>query len=135
MPSNINLADDNGCFVCGKLNPIGLKLDFAFEGDEYVTYFTPMKEHQGWVGIVHGGIVATVLDEVMTRSIHAKGINAVTGEITVRFKQPARVGHKLRFAGRIVEENSRLIFCTARATDEDGTLIAEATGKMIRIAK
>jgi uncharacterized protein (TIGR00369 family) len=134
MPSDIQLADDNGCFVCGKLNPIGLKLEFEFEGDEYVTYFTPAKEHQGWAGIVHGGIVSTVLDEVMTRSIHVKGINAVTGEMTVRFRKPTPVGRKLRFAGRVESENGRVISCSARATDEDGTLLAEATGKIIKIA-
>ncbi len=136
MPSDIRLADDNGCFVCGKSNPIGLKLEFAFEGDEYVTYFTPRKEHQGWVGIVHGGLVATVLDEVMTRSIHVRGINAVTGEMTIRLKRPAPIGRRLRFAGKLDEEraNSRVILCSAKATDEDGTLLAEATGKIVRIA-
>lgn len=136
MPSDIRLADDNGCFVCGKSNPIGLKLDFEFEGDEYVTYFTPKKEHQGWVGIVHGGLVSTILDEVMTRSIHERGINAVTGEMTVRLRRPAPIGRRLRFAGKIDEErpDSRVILCSARATDEDGVLLAEATGKIVRIA-
>lgn len=133
MPDELKLEDDNGCFVCGKANPIGLKLEFAFEGDEYVTYFTATKEHQGWSGIVHGGIVSTVLDEVMTRSIHAQGINAVTGEMTVRFRKPTPVGKRLRFAGRVESENGRVISCSAKATDEDGALLAEATGKIIRI--
>lgn len=135
MPRHLELGDDDGCFACGKSNPFGLQLEFATEGEEYVAYFTPEKRHQGYVGIVHGGIVSTVLDEVMARYVHVLGHSAVTGEMTVRFKRPARVGHKLRFAGRIEEENSRMILCSARATDEDGTLIAEATGKMIRVAK
>lgn len=137
MPSDIRLADDNGCFVCGKSNPIGLKLEFAFEGDEYVTYFTPKKEHQGWVGIVHGGLVATVLDEVMTRSIHVRGVNAVTGEMTVRLKRPAPIGSRLRFAGKTDEmrPNSRVILASARATDEDGVVLAEATGKIVRVSE
>jgi len=134
MPSEIELNDDNGCFVCGKSNPIGLKLDFAVEGDEYVTYFTPAKEHQGWVGIVHGGIVSTVLDEVMTRSVHVRGISAVTGEISVRFRKPTPVGKRLRFAGRVESENGRVISCSARATDEDGMPLAEATAKIIKVA-
>ncbi len=135
LPSNIELADDNGCFVCGKSNPIGLKLEFDTEGDEYVTYFTPAKEHQGWVGIVHGGIISTVLDEVMARYCHVLGYNAVTGEMTVRLKRPAGIGQKLRFAARIDEmkPNSRVILCSARATDEDGVPIAEATGKIVRV--
>lgn len=121
--------------MCGKANPIGLKLEFDTEGDEYVTYFTPRKEHQGWVGIAHGGIIATVLDEVMTRYCYALGYNAVTGEMTVRLKRPAGIGRRLRFAARIdeVKANSRVILCSAYATDEDGTVIAEATGKIVKV--
>jgi len=134
VPSHLELGDDDGCFACGKSNPFGLKLEFDREGDEYVTYFTAQKRHQGYVGIVHGGIVSTILDEVMARYVHVLGHSAVTGEMTLRFKRPARVGQKLRFAGRIEQENSRLILCSARATDEDGTVIAEATGKMVRVS-
>jgi len=119
VPSHLELGDDDGCFACGKSNPFGLKLEFDREGDEYVTYFTAQKRHQGYVGIVHGGIVSTILDEVMARYVHVLGHSAVTGEMTLRFKRPARVGQKLRFAGRIEQENSRLILCSARATDED----------------
>ena len=132
--SNISqLDDDNGCFVCGKSNPIGLKLEFEVEDDEYVTYFTPRKEHQGWLGITHGGIVCTVLDEVMARCLYELGHNAVTGEMTVRMKRPALTGACLRFAGKIESENHRVINCSARATDESGNVIAEATGKMVRV--
>ena len=135
MPSKLDLADDDGCFACGKSNPIGLKLEFDREGDEYVTCFTPAKQHQGYVGIVHGGILSTILDEVMARYVHVLGHSAVTAEMTVRLKRPARIGRKLRFTGRIEETNSRMILCSARATDEDGTLIAEATAKMVRVAQ
>lgn len=134
MPTVLPLEDDNGCFACGKSNPIGLKLEFAIEGEEYVTYFTPKKEHQGWVGIVHGGIASTILDEVMARYVYILGHNAVTGEITVRLKKPARVGQRLRFAGKMEREDRRVIDMSARATDEDGSLIAEATGRMVRVA-
>ncbi|MCL5104102.1 MAG: PaaI family thioesterase [Armatimonadetes bacterium] len=133
MPSELELADDNGCFVCGKLNPIGLKLEFDREGDEYVTYFTPGKQHQGYVGVTHGGIVSTVLDEVMARYVHVLGYMAVTGEMTIRLRKPARTGVRLKFAGKIESESGRLISTSARATDDEGTLVAEATGKMIRV--
>ena len=133
MPSELELADDNGCFVCGKLNPIGLKLEFDQEGDEYVTYFTPGKEHQGYVGVTHGGIVSTVLDEVMARYVHALGFRAVTGEMTVRLLRPAATGKRLRFAGRVIFARGRVISTSARATDDDGALVAEATGKMIKV--
>lgn len=134
MSAKIELADDNGCFVCGKLNPIGLKLEFAREGDEYVTYFTPRKEHQGYVGIVHGGLVSTILDEVMVRDAWDRGLNVVTAEITVRFKRPAEISRRLRFGAKIESESARLIGCSARATDPDGMLIAEASGRLMRIS-
>ncbi len=96
----LGLADDDACFVCGKSNPIGLKLEFAQEGDEYVTYYTPLKVHQGYFGITHGGIVSTVLDEVMARYCRELGHKAVTGELVIRLRKPARTGARLRFAGR-----------------------------------
>jgi len=134
LPSKLELADDSWCFVCGAANPVGLKLEFAEEGEEYVTYFTPEKQHQGYLGIVHGGIVSTVLDEVMARLVHVRGLNAVTAEMTVRLKKPAPLGKRLRFAGRIDSEEGRVIQCSARATDEDGQLLAEATARMLKVA-
>lgn len=133
LAGNLNLADDNWCFVCGRLNPIGLKLDFVDEGDEYVTYFTPSKEHQGWAGVTHGGIVSTLLDEVMARKIHVQGIKAVTGEIGVRFRKPALVGTRIRFAGKVLSESGRVIYTSGRATDEAGNVLAEATGKIVKV--
>lgn len=133
MPSKLDLADDGGCFACGKSNPIGLKLEFTIEGEEYVTYFTPKKEHQGYLGIVHGGVVSTVLDEVMARYVYILGKRAVTGEMTVRLKKPVPVGKRLRFAGRIDDENNRLILTSAAVTDEESQILATATAKMVKV--
>lgn len=133
MPTKLDLNDDNGCFACGKANPIGLKLEFVIEGDEYVTYFTPRKEHQGWHGIVHGGIISTVLDEVMARSVYTAGHNAVTGEITVRLKRPAQIGQRLRVAGKMESEDRRVIHTSAKITDDNGATIAEATARMVKV--
>lgn len=134
MPSKLELSDNNECFVCGKNNPIGMKLEFAIEGDEYVTHFTPRKEHQGWQGIVHGGIVSTVLDEIMGRYTHILGLHAVTAEITVRLKRPMRVEETYKITGRVDSEKGRVVHCSAQATDKDGQLIAEATAIMIKVA-
>jgi uncharacterized protein (TIGR00369 family) len=131
MSTIIDLKDDNGCFACGKSNPIGLKLEFSVEDDEYVTYFNPRKEHQGWADIVHGGIISTILDEVMARYVYKLGHLAVTGEINIRLKKPARVGERLRFAGKVESVDRRIIRTSARATDSEGTLVAEAAAKMV----
>lgn len=135
MPESLDLADDNRCFACGKLNPIGLKLEFEERDGEYVAYFTPGREHQGFAGIVHGGIISTVLDEVMARYAWVLGRRAVTGEINVCLRRPARVGSRLRFAGRIDSEDRRLIRASARATDESGAVVAEATARMVKVAQ
>ena len=63
----MTLAADGKCFACGADNPIGLKLQFECEGDDYVTRFLTAEEHSGWAGLVHGGLLATLLDEVMVR--------------------------------------------------------------------
>ena len=133
MSEDIKLNDDGGCFVCGQSNPIGLKLELTQEDDEYVTYFTPQKEHQGFEGITHGGIISTVMDEVMARYTHVLGYSAVTGEITVRLKRPAHIGNKLRFSGCILSEEGRVINCGAEAMDEDGEIVATATAKMVKV--
>lgn len=133
MPKMLELSDDDGCFVCGRSNPIGMKLDFIEENGEYITYFTPKKEHQGYQGITHGGIISTVMDEIMARYTHILGYHAVTGEITVRLKRPAHIGNRLRFVGRILSEEGRIINCGAEATDDEGKVIATATAKMVKV--
>jgi acyl-coenzyme A thioesterase PaaI-like protein len=88
----MRLGVDDMCFACGEKNPIGLKLEFRFEGDEYVTTFQVRPEYQGWAGIAHGGLVATVLDEVMARLLWEKQINAITGKLEVRYHKPVPIG-------------------------------------------
>lgn len=129
----MELDDDRMCFACGPRNPIGLKLTFEFDGDRYVTRFTPKQEHQGYVGVTHGGIVSTVLDEVMARLLCVRGYQAPTAELTVRLKRPARTGHELTFLGWIVGERGRVIDCAAEARDASGELIAEATARMMKV--
>ena len=133
MAEKLELIDDSWCFVCGKANPIGLRQRFVMEGDEYVTYFTPNKEHQGYKGIMHGGITSTLLDEVMARYAMSKGCYSVTAELTVRFKKPGVIGKRLRFAAKVESVTGRAVNTSATATDEDGTVIATATGRMVRM--
>jgi len=127
----MDFLDNDGCFACGKANPMGLHLNFTEEGDEYVSYFTPRIEHQGWKGVVHGGLLGTVLDEVMVRRAHSSGMDAVTGELTVRYKKPTPVGRRLRFAARIESVEGRVIHMTANVADDDRTVFATAKGRII----
>ena len=124
--ARLRLDVDGMCFACGPRNPIGLKLDFHFDGEDYVTTFEVKPEYQGWSGLAHGGLLATVLDEVMTRLLWAKEITTVTGRLEVRYRQPAPIGSVLEIRGRITRRRSPLIETEAAATAADGTVVAEA---------
>lgn len=129
----MELADDDMCFVCGQGNSIGLRLAFEFEGDRYVTRFTPSRQHQGYIGVTHGGIVSTVLDEVMARLVHVRGYQAVTAELTVRLKRPAVTDGELTFTGWIVGERGRVIDCAAEARNARDEVVAEATSRLMKV--
>jgi len=122
----VKLDVDDMCFACGRKNPIGLKLQFHFDGDNYVTTFEVRPEHQGWAGIVHGGLLATALDETMARLLWEKDINAITGRIEVRYHKPVRIGDSLQIRGRITRRRSPITETTAEAVRPDGTVVAEA---------
>ena len=127
------LRDDGWCFACGPHNPHGLHLtDFRLEDEQYICHFTAQRHHQGWMGLVHGGIVATLLDEIMTRMLWEQGIDAVTGELTVRYRQPAATGELLTIRGWIKRKYGKLIATEARAELADGAIVAEAQAKFIQ---
>jgi len=120
------------CFACGKDNPISLGLNFNSVGENKVTaVFEPGREHQGYEGIIHGGIISTLLDEAMVSAIIANGIEAVTAELTVRFKEETRLGEKLRVEGYITNNKSRLIFTEGILTNENGDIKAKARAKFM----
>ena len=129
----MKLSDEGMCFACGANNPIGLKLTFTLEDGKYVTHFTPRREHQGYTGITHGGILSTVLDEVMARLVYTMNQRAITAELKVRLKKPVPTGEELIVSGWVVSEARRLIECAAEARDTSGEIVAEATGKMVKV--
>ncbi len=120
------------CFVCGDKNDIGLKLDFYEKDGKARAEFTPTKSFEGYKGILHGGILSTLLDEVMIKSILAKGILTVTSQIEVKFKKPAIIGEKLIIEGEIMGERGRLVLTEGKVFKEDGIVVAEAKGKFFR---
>lgn len=121
------------CFACGPNNPIGLKLQFHFEGDKFVARFTPRREHQGYDDVMHGGIMSTLLDEAMAKLVYEKGHTALTADMHVRFKKPAKIGEELTVSGWIVSEVRRIINCAAEARNPEGELVAEADAKFVKI--
>jgi uncharacterized protein (TIGR00369 family) len=128
---DLDLNDDGMCFGCGQHNPVGLKLAFHWQDEEYVAEFTPAREHQGWMGITHGGILATLVDEAMGNLAWNSGYRAVTAEMSVRYKRPSQTGEQLLIAGSIASVEGRLVSCKAEIRKPDGTVIVEATAKMV----
>jgi uncharacterized protein (TIGR00369 family) len=120
-----------GCFVCGDCNPHGLGARFYWDGRKACTDIVVMAEHEGYKGICHGGILASLLDEVMVKAILATHRFAVTAEINVRYVQPVRTGTHLHFVGQVVGTRGRLYRATSEATDSDGTVVARAEAKFL----
>ncbi len=129
---SIKLEDDSYCFACGKKNECGLKLSFNYSEGKLTSEFTPLKMHQGYKDITHGGIITTVLDEAMIQAAIAEGIMPVTAEITIRLKKPLIVNEAAIVEAEIKKKGSRLIEAQARLLKKaDNTVIAEASAKLI----
>ncbi len=128
------LRDNQGCYVCGRKNPIGLSVEFEIDRSARAIHalFTPSPAHQGYKGIVHGGILSALLDEAMAKLAFSLGIPAVTAEITVKFKAPAAPGERLSVSGRLTQETKRLVLAEA-AIARGPVVIAEARGKLLRV--
>jgi acyl-coenzyme A thioesterase PaaI-like protein len=125
-------TDYQGCFVCGQRNPYGLQLVFRQEEQSIVADFQPREEHQGFPGVIHGGIVASVLDEVLGRtpylSEHPEW--TLTGRLELRYRRYVPFGPLLRVRATLEKANRRMyqargILTLAEREDE---VLAEATG-------
>ncbi len=123
-----------GCFVCGDDNAIGLNLNFQWDGEVARTKWLPDSKHEGYKGIVHGGLLAAVLDEVMIKAALAKDIRCVTASMEVKYKAPAEVGDELLFEGRITEQRGRIILTVGTVQNSHGKVVAEATGKYMTVS-
>jgi len=88
---------------------------------------------QGWEGVVHGGLLATVLDEVMIYAAGSNGLRCVTGEITVRYVKPARTGDAYRLAGRVTGAKGKIVLAESELLGGDGEVFARAAGKLFKV--
>ena len=133
----LELIDDHYCFACGADNPDGLGVDWVVEGRACHGVFTPKRKFQGWKGMVHGGILAALLDEAMTRLAWIACGGAMTAEMTVRFLQPALTQDKIFAAGEIISENRKIVGMRAflHKNTLSGALIARSTGKAFKMGK
>lgn len=130
----LQVRADHGCFGCGAANPHGLHLTFTTTDAGVSATFTPLEVHQGYEHVVHGGIISTLLDEVMAWAVAAAGIWAVTGEMQVRFRRPLLVGESVTLRGSVTDIRSRAISASGQVIREsDGEMIATATAMFVRV--
>jgi uncharacterized protein (TIGR00369 family) len=120
--------DYQGCFGCGRDNPLGFKLSFRWDGRVASSEFTPEHDYQGWPGLLHGGITACLLDEAMGYAALFEVGRCVTAKMNIKLTKPVPVGKKLRIAASIRKKSRKLVETEARITLEDGTLVAEGVG-------
>lgn len=124
------------CFGCGSENPHGLVLRFrAFDDGRVWAAFTPTRLHEGYLGMVHGGITATMLDEAMSWAITNSGDIAVTARMDIAFRRPLVIGREVRVTATISKRRSRAIVANAELRDV-GTreLLAESEGRFVRVS-
>lgn len=131
----LQLADDQMCFGCGGRNARGLKLQFTLDETRHRirAEWTPIKEHQGYAEIVHGGMIGLVLDELMGNLLWKMGRPSVTAEMSVRFLKPAHVGHPLHAEAWISSHKGRIAHVEAVARNAAGVAVAEAKGRFVQV--
>jgi acyl-coenzyme A thioesterase PaaI-like protein len=122
------------CFGCSKRNPIGLHLSFQMEDGEVRAHFTPQAEHQGWPGFMHGGLVATMLDEAMGWVTMSHGIWAVTGKIDVRYREPVPLFRPVTVVGIIQKNRGRWVLVRAEIRSSVGVVLSEADAIFMRVS-
>jgi uncharacterized protein (TIGR00369 family) len=118
----------HNCFACGTLNEHGLGLQIHVEPGRSWTELELQPQFEGWEGIAHGGILCTILDEVMAWALVAEDNWGVTARMSVEFRKPVAVGTRLRADGWILRSRRRLVETAARIVDETGLEVATATG-------
>lgn len=137
--SLISLIDNNHCFVCGSSNPLGLKIPVKkYIKDNTVSFtWVPDSNHQSYAGIVHGGILATILDEAMGYAIMGENIDRriVTLEYTLNYRHPTPVGLPLKVVAKMGSQRHLIIQAKGTIYAPDGTVLVEASGKFYEITK
>jgi acyl-coenzyme A thioesterase PaaI-like protein len=129
-----NLDDDGNCFACGKHNPhgLGMKVEVFAEDQSAVCRIVLPRRYQGWAGIAHGGIVATLLDEIMAHAVVRHIGQGVTTGMETTFRAPVPLQQELLVRGWIARDRGRM--CLTEATvslAEGGQLLAHAAAKFL----
>jgi acyl-coenzyme A thioesterase PaaI-like protein len=124
------------CFVCGLESPVGLKLRFSDNGiDEVRAVFTVNDVYQGYPGVVHGGVVAAMLDEAAGRTVMITDPNRfmMTAKIEIKYRQPVPTEQPLTLVGHLTKDRGRVAQAHGEVRLPDGSVAAEADLMLIEI--
>jgi uncharacterized protein (TIGR00369 family) len=128
------LIRDDHCFVCGKKNELGLKLVFTYPRPGRAEAACTVPEHfSGWRRLVHGGLLSTLLDEVMAHACLSGEGAAVTMELTVRFLKPLEVGELVRISGEIQEVKGRILVTRGEVLNSSGETVARGSARFLKV--
>jgi uncharacterized protein (TIGR00369 family) len=127
-------AAQNRCFGCGPANPAGLHLDFLLAEDGAVVCFTTVPAtFDGHPGYLHGGIIATLLDETMSKALRAHGLSTMTRHLETDYLRPVPSGEPIRMEGRILRGEGRKHWTEARIRNAAGKELAHGKGLFIEV--
>ena len=133
--TDLGVRFDHWCFACGQLNNAGLQLDVHVSRDRAEATYTVQRRHQGYEGVLHGGVVTALLDEVMGWAIFHQGIWAVTARIAVTFRKAISLDDEVRAVGEVTRDRGRLIEAHGwLRRGVDGELLAEAEATFRRMS-
>ena len=122
---------DHNCFACGRTNPIGMRLQIELGDGTARTEWAGGQDFEGWEGKLHGGILATLLDEVMAWAPSSYDSWAVTAEMNIRYRSPANPGERLTAEARVVNRRRRIYEVHGEVHGADGRMIVEADGRFL----
>lgn len=127
-------AAQNRCFGCGPANAAGLQLEFFLSQDGSVVAFPAIPERfEGPPTYLHGGIIATLLDEAMSKAVRARGVTAMTRQMEVDYRRPVPSATEVRMEGRVVRDEGRKHWTEAKIVNEKGVTLASSTGLFVEV--
>ena len=121
------------CFACGRRNENGLHMVFHRQGDRITADFVPLVHHQGFPGVLHGGVIATLLDETMSRTGALRREWLVTARLDIRYREPAPIGQPLLVWGEIARQRKGAVDAVGAVERGDGTVVADARGLFLEL--
>jgi uncharacterized protein (TIGR00369 family) len=128
-------SGDQHCFVCGPDNPDGMQIKFRLDEGLCKAEYTPTASQCGYDGVTHGGILFSLLDDVMANWLFLQGERAFTGSCEIRFRKPAATGAKINLEGEQVARRGRKVMMIGRAINpDDGSVLAETKATFIVVS-